>query len=197
MITTRPLEHSEIDEAAALLGAAFETNPNSLAIAGGEPAGARRFMEVSARLAVLRRRRARVLVAHRGERMVGVLHGSEAPYCQLSALEKLVVAPRLLAALGTSVLRVLKLQAVWAKHEPDQSHWHLGPIGVLPDSQGQGVGSRLLEAFLMEVDQRHGAAYLETDVDRNVVLYERFGFRIRAEDDFLGVSNRFMWREPR
>jgi hypothetical protein len=38
---------------------------------------------------------------------------------------------------------------------------------------------------------------LETDVDKNVLLYERFGFRVVSQADFEGVNNRFMWREAR
>jgi hypothetical protein len=32
-------------------------------------------------------------------------------------------------------------------------------------------------------------------VDRNVALYETFGFRVIARADIMSVNNRFMWRE--
>lgn len=32
------------------------------------------------------------------------------------------------------------------------------------------------------------------DVDRNVVLYEKFGFKVIAQAEINGVNNRFMWR---
>jgi hypothetical protein len=45
------------------------------------------------------------------------------------------------------------------------------------------------------VDEQAASAYLETDVDRNVALYEKFGFRVIAQASIVGVNNRFMWRE--
>lgn len=44
-------------------------------------------------------------------------------------------------------------------------------------------------------DDQACAAYLETDVDRNVALYERFGFKVIAQENISSVNNRFMWRE--
>jgi hypothetical protein len=47
------------------------------------------------------------------------------------------------------------------------------------------------------VDEQRSLACLETDVDRNVVPYEKFDFRVIAEQDIFGVKNRFMWRAAR
>ena len=84
--------------------------------------------------------------------------------------------------------------AARSRHDPDEPHWHLGPIGADAGRQGHGIGSRLLTAFLGELDTEHGAAFLETDVDRNVELYERFGFRVTSRQRILGVDTRFMSR---
>jgi len=51
--------------------------------------------------------------------------------------------------------------------------------------------------FLKIVDERGSPAYLETDVDRNVALYQTFGFKVIAHADVMGVDNRFMWRQAR
>ena len=82
----------------------------------------------------------------------------------------------------------------WARHEPKSQHWHLGPIGVLPSHQGRGVGSMLMERFCMEVDACKAEAYLETDVDKNVRFYEKFGFKVISESDIFRVKNRYMLR---
>jgi hypothetical protein len=37
--------------------------------------------------------------------------------------------------------------------------------------------------------------FLETDVDRNVSLYESFGFAVTSQESIVGVNSRFMWRE--
>ena len=82
----------------------------------------------------------------------------------------------------------------WARHEPKRQHWHLGPIGVLPSRQGLGIGSILMERFCMEVDACKAEAYLETDVDKNVRFYEKFGFKVISESDIFSVKNRYMLR---
>ena len=55
-----------------------------------------------------------------------------------------------------------------------KSHWHLGPIGVHPLLQGRGIGKSLLRSFLEMSDEQELPAYLETDVDLNVSLHEKF-----------------------
>ena len=82
----------------------------------------------------------------------------------------------------------------WARHEPKNQHWHLGPIGVLPSHQGQGIGSMLMKRFCMEADACRADAYLETDVDKNVRFYEKFGFKVISESDIFNVKNRYMLR---
>ena len=82
----------------------------------------------------------------------------------------------------------------WARHDPTQQHWHLGPVGVLPQHQAKGIGSELLRRFCQEVDACMSPAYLETDKDSNVRFYQRFGFTVAAESDIFDVKNRYMWR---
>lgn len=83
----------------------------------------------------------------------------------------------------------------WAKHDPAEQHWHLGPIGVLPTHQGLGIGSILMERFCNEVDACKAKAYLETDLDKNVRFYEKFGFKVVSESEIFGVKNRYMLRD--
>ena len=59
---------------------------------------------------------------------------------------------------------------------PRYPHWYLALLGVDPNRQGLGLGSRLLEAGLRTVDAEHQPAYLETPNPHSVALYERFGF---------------------
>jgi ribosomal protein S18 acetylase RimI-like enzyme len=82
----------------------------------------------------------------------------------------------------------------WARHDPTQQHWHLGPVGVLPQHQAKGIGSELLRRFCREVDACMSPAYLETDTDSNVRFYQRFGFAVVTESAIFDVKNRYMWR---
>jgi len=84
----------------------------------------------------------------------------------------------------------------WARRDPKEHHWHLGPIGVLPEHQEKGIGTKLLQRFCLEVDACLAAGYLETDVDRNIPLYKKFGFKVIDESDIFDVKNRYMWRAP-
>jgi ribosomal protein S18 acetylase RimI-like enzyme len=85
----------------------------------------------------------------------------------------------------------------WAKHDPVEQHWHLGPIGVLPNHQGLGVGTILMDRFCKEADACRAKAYLETDFDKNVRFYEKFGFKVVSESDIFGAKNRYMLRESK
>jgi predicted N-acetyltransferase YhbS len=87
-------------------------------------------------------------------------------------------------------------QNEWARHDPLEQHWHLGPVGVLPSHQGKSIGTRLLSRFCQEVDACLSPAYLETDTDKNVRFYERFGFEIVKETEIFDVKNLYMWRPP-
>jgi ribosomal protein S18 acetylase RimI-like enzyme len=82
----------------------------------------------------------------------------------------------------------------WARHEPLNQHWHLGPIGVLPSYQGIGIGTMLMERFCKEVDSCMAEAFLETDVNKNVRFYEKFGFKVVSESEIFNVKNRYMLR---
>jgi ribosomal protein S18 acetylase RimI-like enzyme len=188
---------ADMDAACQLIGIAFADNPNTLMVARGDRTKAQRMMQAAVRAAKLGRRYSTALLAEDGDKLVGVLNAAQWPHCQLRIDEVLQIAPAMLRAMGSALVRQLKITNAWAKRDPRERHWHLGPIGVHPELQGRGIGKTLLRSFLEMVDEPALPAYLETDVDRNVVLYEKFGFKVIAQADVMGVNNRFMWREAR
>ena len=113
---------------------------------------------------------------------------------------ELQALPMLLAATGLERFpRLTALRADMDAHHPmDQPHVSLWFLGVAPQAQGLGVGSRLLRAGLDRLDAEGRAAYLETGTERNVALYRRNGFTIlsehRARADAPVMWS--MWREP-
>jgi ribosomal protein S18 acetylase RimI-like enzyme len=183
-----------MDAVCGVIGMAFATTPNTLAIVRDDRAKAARIMNGGARVAKFGRSCSVGLVAVQGDRVVGAVNAAPWPLCQLSAKDKVRMAPAMVRVMGTALPRAMKVASVWAKHDPGEPHWHIGPIGVDPELQGQGIGKSLLGALLSMVDEDDRAAYLETDVDRNVSLYEMFGFRVVGHEDILGVNNRFMTR---
>ena len=72
----------------------------------------------------------------------------------------------------------IALFAEMAGYHPDEPHWYLPMIGVVPAQQGAGIGSALMKHALLRCDREHKAAYLESSNPRNNPLYERHGFEL-------------------
>lgn len=76
---------------------------------------------------------------------------------------------------------VHELVGQMAQYHPQGPHWYLPLIGVDPAHQGRGHGSAVLAHALRECDRDGRPAYLESSNLRNVVLYQRHGFRVIGE----------------
>jgi GNAT superfamily N-acetyltransferase len=61
---------------------------------------------------------------------------------------------------------------------PKDPHWYLPWLAVDPPHQGTGLGGRLLDRGLAQVDADHLPAFLETPNPRTVPFYERHGFSV-------------------
>lgn len=72
--------------------------------------------------------------------------------------------------------------------------WQLGPLVVDAHLQEMGVEGRLMQVACARVDAAHGDAYLETDKEIYVRLYERFGFEVVGVEVVSGVPNYLMLR---
>jgi ribosomal protein S18 acetylase RimI-like enzyme len=177
-----------------VIGLAFADNPSTLANVKGDRAKARRLMQDAVRVAKFGRPWSYALVAVDGAAIVGVLNAAEWPHCQLGLTEKIKTAPAMVKIMKTALPRAFTMMSKRDSHDPREHHWHIGPIGVRPERQGAGIGKALLETFLTTVDEQDSPAFLETDVDRNVALYETFGFAVTGREDIVGVDTRFMWR---
>jgi ribosomal protein S18 acetylase RimI-like enzyme len=67
------------------------------------------------------------------------------------------------------------------RHHVPGAHFYLSVLGVEPGRQGEGMGTALVAPVLERCDAERVAAYLETAVARNVLLYERLGFDVVEE----------------
>jgi GNAT superfamily N-acetyltransferase len=81
-----------------------------------------------------------------------------------------------------------------SKLHPDRPHYYLEFLGVEPALQGQGLGSRLLGELTRRADAAGTGCYLETASQRNIPLYQRFGFEVSAHKEVIGLPAWFMWR---
>jgi ribosomal protein S18 acetylase RimI-like enzyme len=71
-------------------------------------------------------------------------------------------------------------------------HWYLQTIGVAPQSQGKGYAGELIRAMLGRIDKEDLPCYLETMEEKNVRLYEHFGFRV-TEKSAIPKTNLNNW----
>jgi ribosomal protein S18 acetylase RimI-like enzyme len=95
--------------------------------------------------------------------------------------------------------RFIRFFSIVEEKHPHEPHWYLNVLGVHPDLQGRGFGSHLMQPVLSRCDEQGLPAFLETDTERNVMLYERHGFRVTEEFNLPdgGPPMWLMWREPK
>ena len=129
--------------------------------------------------------------------LVGVYVETPPGRCKLGVVEKLKILPSIYFGNPlTTSMRVLNWAGEWSRRDPAQPHWHFGPVAVDAPLQGRGIGRTMLSDFCSRMDARKAVSYLETDKSVNVRFYEKFGFKVLAEAEVLGLPNWFMSREP-
>ena len=74
-----------------------------------------------------------------------------------------------------------------AQYAP-QPHWYLWVLAVAPSSQGQGIGSRLIQPILEQTHAESIACYLETEAESNIRFYKKHGFRVVEEGAVPGTG---------
>ena len=189
------LDRSDFPFAVGVLVRGMCDNPNPVAALGGD-----RLSRVGALHGVfgvmLRVMPQEPLVARRGDWIVGVC-GMLPPWkCQPSPAKILRLAPTLLRLGPSRASRLNRWMKEWGERDPQEPHWHLGPVAVEPGLQGMTVGSQMLKRFCEKLDAEQQMAYLETEKPENVRFYRRFGFETIEEAEVLGKPNWFMRREP-
>lgn len=111
----------------------------------------------------------------------------------------LSLLPTLLAVSGLGGARrsIAALSLAEKKH-PKEPHYYLLAIGVDPERQGQGIGSTLLAPMAERLDREGVPGFLESSKERNIPLYERFGFKVTEPYDLPHGGPRIwpMWRDP-
>jgi GNAT superfamily N-acetyltransferase len=174
-----PLEHAQRRAAADVLVRAFDDSPIMRYLLPGE------------------RLRVRGLRAFFGAAVNDALPFGEVWAARVDgAVAALApVAPRA----PRRLTRSLRYLSVVERAHPKEPHWYLGFLGVDPPLQGQGIGTRLLEAVLPRIDESGEAAYLETDKERNIPYYARQRFELvdTLHPATGGPPTWTMWRAPR
>jgi ribosomal protein S18 acetylase RimI-like enzyme len=175
----RPLERAEVPDAARALVRAFEGDPAlvSLFPDPGRRAGAlRAFLEVPVADAI-DHGHADALVVE------GAVAGAAVWYppgaYPFGLRRRLRALPRMLAVAAAAPREFRRLGRFGSNVDaafPDDRPWYLCVVGVAPEAQGRGLGTRLLRPGLERCDAADGDCYLETDTPAAARLYERLGF---------------------
>jgi len=165
----------------------------------GEPwESQRRKLEKAIRVINLEHPQARGLVARKNSRIIGAMNMVPWPYCKISSKEVMRLFPRILLVMGTKMWRGYLLDKALEVHHPDQPHWHLGLIGVIPNMQGEGISSLIVQRVCEWLDELEGPGYLETTIPWIVTTHKRrYGFTLIGEEQIMGVRFFFLWRDPR
>ncbi len=117
----------------------------------------------------------------------------------LGVADQLRLLPSMISVTGRNLPRLFAvLNMIEKKHPKSPSHYYLAVLGVEPEFQGRGFGGALKQPVLTRCDRDGIPAYLESSKRRNVVLYERHGFRVVEELKLPkdGPPLWRMWREP-
>ena len=136
------------------------------------------------------------LAAMDGEVLVGVAGIAPPGTCQPGPLQRLRFLPGMVTLGPGAAARVARWLAAWGERDPEQSHYHLGPVAVEPRLRGHGIGSQLIQVHCHQLDAAGDASYLETDKHENVAFYQRHGYQVVAQENVIGIPNWFMSRQP-
>ena len=78
-----------------------------------------------------------------------------------------------------SVIRIVKSEAlIHNNFRKYPRYCHLFMIGVLPEAQGMGLASALMNPMLQRMKEKSIPVFLETANPRNVDIYKKKGFKI-------------------
>ena len=98
---------------------------------------------------------------------------------------------------GSDVERFSKVEETFALYHPEEPHYYLQFLAVVPGLQSRGIGSALLREGLERSDAEGTPVYFESTSPRNRALYERHGFvcqRVFSLPD-RGPELACMWRD--
>ncbi len=194
-IVIEKLDKSQSKETSVMLSLAFANTPNTLTI--WKNPSSEKALKATAKIfdsAKLSRKFSNVYVAKIDGKIVGAINYTISPKCQPSLGEQLKSLPSLIFSFGKALPKAFNLLSTWVKHDPKEKHIHIGPLGILPEYKGKGIGTQLLQYALKIADEKKVPCYLETDAPRTVQLYERNGFKVTKTITVNNITNWLMWR---
>ena len=105
-------------------------------------------------------------------------------------------APQFAAVFGRSLPKALITITKMERRHLREPHFYIPYIGVAPEAQGAGLGSRLLGRTLERADAEGLPTYLEATAEKNAALYARHGFEHLGAFTVLGSPPLWPMRRP-
>jgi GNAT superfamily N-acetyltransferase len=190
-VVLRKYSAADVDECVSVLADAFVTSPLHLSAFGdGRIDQNRRFF----RLALRHMFFGQAFVAVVDGALCGYVHCNAWPYCLPAPEEIPNASVTLLKPLGEAVPKIIQWFARWCHLDPEEPHVHLGPIGVAPARQRQGIGTALMNRYIKQLEEERSVGYLETDRLENVEFYKKFGFVVKHEEVIIDTPTWYMSR---
>ncbi len=196
------LKKADLPQASAVLGQAFEHDPDLAAIVRQDREG----------------RRKRILSLFRCFVKLALLKGEAyAPSSRIEGVSMWFHSGKMRTTFITSLragfLSLLKTldreelsklqtygQEIESYHHEliSGEHWYLNIIGVDPRCRRKGHARSMLEGMLSRVDGEGLTCFLDTNSDENVAIYEKFGFAVAKRYTILQHNTHWgMIRHPR
>jgi ribosomal protein S18 acetylase RimI-like enzyme len=194
IVDVRDLARADHSTAVGVLARGMRDNPLHVAAFGDDPERRRRSLERMFTTLFRVSSAQTPIGAFDGDVLVGLTGIAPPGTCQPTPAQRLRFIPGMVAVGPRTAARLASWLKVWAAHDPDEPHSHLGPLAVDAHLQGKGIGSSILGEYCRRLDADRGVGYLETDKPENVRLYERHGFVVTGEAPVIGVTNWFMRR---
>jgi GNAT superfamily N-acetyltransferase len=176
-VAPRKLDRREVDRASYALGRAFYDDPMMMYFM---PSDAKRtdvmtyVMRCAVRMAFPEGESYTVDTADNGAALFLPPGVSTVP---LGRVLRTILPEAWRFGLGPIGRYLAVMKELEAKH-PAGDHWYLATLGVEPDRQGLGLGGFMISAILKRAEAEGTTVYLETNKARNVVFYQKHGFRI-------------------
>jgi len=201
-VTIEGLKREHLSEAVEVVTQAFYDNPLSAALF--------RKVEPEKRIPKLRRVYRGALnaallygksyIVRRGGRVVAVsiAYGPGQYPLSLPAVALNAVG---ILSLGPFVSRVYAKQNRHARTQhPQDPHWFIYVLGILPGHQNEGYGAAILNHISRMADADGCVTHLQTPVEEQVGWYQKQGYEVVSETDTPGINGLHFWvmeRQPR
>ena len=95
-------------------------------------------------------------------------------------------------------MRLLDIDGQWKKEHKklDKRHYYLMVIGVEPEFQQKGIGSRLMQVGLKKADDEKLECFLETVTPEDLRFYEKHNFKVIHNKAFAENQQFWIMKRP-